>query len=404
MALFAYKGFARDGSKKSGQVDAPSEGGARELLQRQGIYPTSIMPDHKAGGGQSFFSRLFQKKVSLKEKLLFTKQLAVLLRSGVPILQAIELLVEQFTGQIHTILISVKDGIQEGNSLAEGLSRYPAVFENIYIQLVRAGEASGNLEVILNRLVDYLKARDEMRKRVSGALRGPLIQLVMIGIITVFLLTYVVPQMADTFASGGTALPVPTQILLSISNFILYHYIMLLVLIVGIVGSFSYWSNTESGAYTLDRIRLKLPIIRVFAQIGAVVQFCSTLGMLMEGGVRLSEALDIVCNIVDNRVLKSSLLEARDNIIKQGKIAQYLKKSNVFPSIAIYLISTGEESGNLDEMLLEVAKNYEGELSEKADNLSAAIGPVVMILLALIVGFIVISIALPMTQLSSALT
>ena len=403
MALFAYKGFARNGSKKSGQVDAPSEGGARELLQRQGVYPTFIAPVHKAASGQSLFSRLFQKKVPLKDKLLFTQQLAVLLRSGVPLLQAIELLVEQFSGQLHTILISVKDGIQEGSSLADGLKRYPAVFENIYVQLVRAGEASGNLEVILNRLVDYLRARDEMRKRISGALRGPLIQLGMILCITVFLLTFVVPQMAETFASGGTALPAPTQILLAISDFILYHYIALLVIVVTATTGFLYWSSTESGAYTMDRIKLRLPIVSVFAQTGAVVQFCSTLGMLMEGGVRLSEALDIVCNIVDNKVLKNALLEARDNIIKQGKIAQYLKKTQVFPSIAIYLISTGEESGNLDEMLLEVAKNYEGELSEKADNLSAAIGPLVTITLALIVGFIVISIALPMTQLSGAL-
>jgi len=404
MALFAYTGFARDGSKKSGQVDAPSEGGARELLQRQGVYPTSILPVHKAASGGSFFSGLFQKKVPLKEKLLFTQQLAVLMRSGVPLLQAIELLIEQFPGQLHTILISIKDGIQEGNSLAEGLKRYPETFENIYIQLVRAGEASGNLEVILNRLVDYLKARDEMRKRVTGAVRGPLMQLGFIFLITIFLLTSVVPQMAETFSSSGTTLPLPTEILLAISDFMLNHYLILLLLIVSFVGVFVYWAGTEGGAYMLDRIRLKLPIIGVFAQIGAVVQFCSTLGMLMEGGVRLSEALDIVCNIVDNRVLKTALLEARDNIIKQGKIAQYLKKTKVFPSIAIYLISTGEESGNLDEMLLEVAKNYEGELSEKTDGLTAVIEPLIKVVMALVVGFIVMAIALPMTQMSSTIT
>lgn len=404
MALFAYKGFARDGGKKSGQVEAPSEGGARELLKRQGVYPTSLLPVHKISSGQGMFARFFQKKVPLKEKLLFTQQLAILLRSGVPLLQAIELLTEQFTGQLHTILISIKDGIQEGNSLAEGLKQYPAVFENIYIQLVRAGEASGNLEIILNRLVDYLKKRDEMRKRISDALRNPLIQLGLIFIATIFLLTSVVPQMAETFASGGVELPLPTQILMAISHFIINHYIVLLFLVVASVITFSYWSNTENGAYTLDRIILRLPLVSVFSQFGAVVQFCSTLGMLIEGGVRLSEALDIVCNIVDNSVLRKALLEARDNIIKQGKIAQYLKKTKVFPSIAIYLISTGEESGNLDEMLLVVAKNYEDELIEKADNLSAALGPFITILLILIVGFIVMAIALPMTQMSGTLT
>ncbi|MCF7900019.1 type II secretion system F family protein [Candidatus Babeliales bacterium] len=404
MALFAYKGFARDGGKKSGQVEAPSEGGARELLKRQGVYPTSLMPVHKISNNQGMFARFFQTKVPLKDVLLFTQQLAVLLRSGVPLLQAIELLTEQFTGQLHTILISIKDGIQEGHSLAEGLKQYPAVFENIYVQLVRAGEASGNLEIILNRLVVYLKARDEMKKRISSALRNPLIQLGLIFIVTIFLLTSVVPQMAETFASGGVDLPVPTQILMAISNFMLNHYILLVLLVIGIVATFSYWSNTENGAHTIDRIKLRLPLVSTFAQLGAVAQFCSTLGMLIEGGVRLSDALDIVCNIVDNSVLKKALLEARDNIIKQGKIAQYLKKTKVFPPIAIYLIATGEESGNLDEMLLEVAKNYEDELSEKADNLSAALGPFVTVLLGLIVGFIVLAIALPMTQMSGALT
>lgn len=403
MALYAYKGFSKDGKNKSGQIDAPSEGSARELLQRQNIYPTSIIAADSAVKNVSFFSKLLRTKITLKEKLLFTQQLAVLLRSGVPLLQAIELLVEQFKGELHTVLVSLKDGIKEGTSFADGLKQYPHIFENIYVQLVRAGEASGKLDVILLRLIDYLKAQDDMKKRVSSALRGPLIQLGMILLITVFLLTSVVPQMAEVFTSSGAALPLPTSILLALSDFLMNHYIILILATIGSSLSYLYWSGTKDGAYTIDRIKLKLPLVKVFSRIGAVVQFCSTLGMLLEGGVRLSEALDIVCNIVDNRVLQTALLEARDNIIKQGKIAQYLKKTKVFPSIAIYLISTGEESGNLDKMLLEVSKNYEEELAEKADNLSAAIGPVVTVVLALVVGFIVMAIALPMMGMSDAL-
>lgn len=402
MPLFVYQGFSQDGSKARGTIDASSEAGVRELLQKRGIYPTSILPAHQAAASEGFFTRLFRKKVPHKDIIMFTKQLAVLLRSSVPLLQAIELLVEQFTGPLHSILVSVKDALKEGTSLADALKRYPDVFENIYIQLVRAGEASGKLEIILDRLVNYLESREELKAKISGALRGPLIQLVVIFAVSIFLMTSVVPTVVSPFLTQGKELPTPTQILIVISDVLTQHYLLLFFIMVIVFGSFLYWKSTKSGSYTFDEIKLKFPIIGFFSRMGAVVQFCSTLGMLLEGGVNLAESLDIVCNIIDNQVLKTALLEARDKIIKQGKIAQYLKQTNVFPPIAIYLISTGEESGKLDEMLLEVAKSYEKELSERADGLTSLIEPFMMIFMAVIVGFIVISIALPMMTMGEA--
>ncbi len=185
---------------------------------------------------------------------------------------------------------------------------------------------------------------------------------------------------------------------MSISSIILNHYILITVSIVSLVLGFLYWKSTQRGAYLYDALLLKIPLIGFFARMNAVVQFCSTLGMLLEAGVRLSEALDIVCDVIDNRVLKNALQEAREKIIKQGKITQYLKQTQIFPSMAIYLLSTGEESGNLDKMLLEVSKNYGADLAEKADNLAVLIQPIMMLVLASVVGFIVISIALPMSQ------
>lgn len=398
MALYVYQGFARDGKKMSGQVDAPSEGAVKDILQRQGIFPTAITPMHKVIRTENFFKKLIKKKVTFKEKILFTKQLQVLLRSGVPLLDAIDLLDDQFQDPLHSILVEIKDGIKEGFSFADGLKKYPDVFENIYVQLVRAGEASGKLEMLLERLVQYLEQKEALGKKVSSAMRQPLINLGIILLVTLFLVTSVVPQLSGMFASQGANLPTPTVILMAISSVVLNHYILLITGITILVLGFLYWKSTKRGSYMFDQLMLRLPIFSFFARMNAVVQFSSTFGMLLEAGVRLSDALDIVCEVINNQVLKTALQEAKEKIVKQGKITQYLKQTTIFPSIAIYLLATGEESGNLDTMLLEVAKTYGVELSEKADNLSVLIQPLMMIVLGGIVGFIVISIMLPMSQ------
>lgn len=403
MALYVYKGLSLSGKQVDGSLDAPSEAAVKEMLQKKNIYPTFLMLAHKAEKKEFFLWRLFKPTVPFKDLLLFTKQLNVLLKSSVPLLQAIDLLDDQFTGTMHTILISIKDILKEGGSFADGLKRYPHVFENIYIQLVRAGEASGKLETILDRLIEYLESKELMRSKISAALRGPLINLALIGLVTIFLVTQIIPQLAGTFSKGGAELPWPTAVVIALSDLILNHYILLGAGSLLFVFSLVYIKATEWGAYKWDALLLRLPITSFFSRMNAVVQFCSTLGMLLEAGVILSESLDIVCNIIDNQVLKDALREARDKIIKQGKIAQYLKQSGVFPPIATYLIATGEESGKLDTMLLEISKNYEKDLLERADTLSSLIDPLMMVLTGLVVGFIVIAVALPMSQMGSAM-
>jgi type II secretory pathway component PulF len=395
MALYLYQAFAKDGKKITGTIDAPTLQSAKEQLSKQGIYPISVTLSSPEAS-LPWWKRLFSPKITAKEKILFTRQLVVLLKSGVPLLQALELLIEQFEGNLRTMLVNIKDEVKEGISFADALKKYPKVFDNIYVQLVRAGEASGKLEVILERLTAYLERRAQIRKRVRSALTGPIIQLIVAVIVISVLLIFVVPSMEENFASSGKELPTTTKILLGISSlFTKYLWIVALALILGIV-AYRWWRSTPSGARMIDTIKLKLPIIGYFTRTNAIVQFCYTLGMLLEGGVNLAESLDIVVNIIDNRA--DALREARDKIIKQGKIAQYLKQTNLFPPIAIYLISTGEQSGQLDQMLLTVAKNYEEDLGEYADSLSAKIGPALLIVMAVIVGFIVISLMLPMIQ------
>ncbi|HEX4068491.1 MAG TPA: type II secretion system F family protein [Candidatus Babeliales bacterium] len=397
MALYAYEAFSKEGKKVNGVIDAPSAEALREQLTKQGLFPIKI----ELSGGVStagFFKRLFEKKVTTKDKILLTKQLAILLKSGVPILQAIETLIEQFEGGVKNMLVRIKDDVKEGTSLADALAKYPKVFERIYIQLVRAGEATGKLETILERLTVYLERREATTKKVKGALQQPIIQLVVaIGVVGVLVMK-VVPQLAQNFASQKQELPGPTQFILSLSNFMISYFYIIIIGVIAVIALFKFWKATPTGGRQWDQLKLKLPLIKYLSKTNAVVQFSYTLGLLLEGGVNIAEALDIVVSVIDNRVLAAALRTARDNIVKEGKIAEYLQQTKMFPPIAIYLIKTGEQSGQLDKMLLTVADTYEKEYVELIDTMTGLISPIMLVVMAVVVGFIVLAIAMPMMQ------
>lgn len=403
MALYYYQAYSKSGKKISGYLDAATVANVREQLSLKGIYPIKIdlAPDVER---VPFYKRIFQRSISLKDKVFFTKQLAILLKAGIPLVQALDLLSEQTEGYLQSIVIYLRDNIKEGKSLADGLNRYPKVFDSIYIQLVKAGEASGKLEVILERLTEFLERRDEIRKTVKSALRTPLIQLAVIILVVILLLTFVVPQIVDVFKEQDIKLPLATRILTSISDLILNRYILLLSILIFFIIIYRAWASTESGRYTIDKIKLKLPIAGYFIKTQAIVQFCRTLGMLLEGGVNLSQALTIVTKIVDNKVLATELEKAKENIIKQGKISHYLKETGLFPPMATYLINTGEQSGQLDTMLLTVAKYYEDDLKERADTLSSLLNPVMLLIMALVVGFIILAIMGPIQSITKNLS
>ncbi|HSW75501.1 MAG TPA: type II secretion system F family protein, partial [Candidatus Saccharimonadales bacterium] len=288
---------------------------------------------------------------------------------------------------------------KEGKSLADGLASYPKTFSNIYIQLVRAGEASGKLEVILERLTDYLQRTEETRKKVSKAFSGPIFQLVMIAGAVIAIMTLIIPQLKPMLKSAGKEMPWLTQMLLTGSEILLNHYLIILMVLLAIGVAFQYWKSRPEGKRTLDALKLKIPIVRFFARTSAVVQFSGTLGMLIESGVNLSQALDIVCNIIDNSILVDKLKEAKDKIIKQGKISPFLKETGLFPPMAIYLINTGEQSGKLDFMLLTVARNYEVELNDFTDSLTSKLDPIMTIVMGCVIGLVMFAIMGPMMSL-----
>ncbi|MGZ6255193.1 MAG: type II secretion system F family protein [Candidatus Chromulinivorax sp.] len=402
MALYIYKALTRAGKQVSGQMDAPSALTVRVDLSSKSMYPISIELYKDSSTFKKFFGNLFQPKVAFKDLIFFTKQLGVMLRSGVPLLQALELLTDQFTGKLHSILVSIKDGIKEGSSLADQLENYPETFSTIYVQLVRAGEASGRLEQILDRLIDYLERRETLRKKISGAMFQPIFQLGFVFVIVLGLMTTVVPNLVDVIGKASGKLPTSTVILMTMSDYLVNHYMFLAELFLGFLLLFFYWSTTKNGQYVLDYCKLKIPLIGYFSQMSAVVQFCSTLGMLLENGVNLAPALDIVCNIIENKILLTSLETAKEKIIKQGKITPFLKETKIFPPVAIYLINTGEQNGKLDEMLLLVARNYDEDLSELTDKLTSALGPIMTIVVGLIVGYIMLAVMGPIFNMYSS--
>lgn len=397
MPLYKYKSFTRAGKQVTGTIDAPSPQTAKDMLQGQGLMPVEVQPAGAVGSG-SFLSQLFAPKVEEKTVFVFTKQLSVLLRSGVPLADGLDMLSEQFEQPFQGILIAVKEGVKSGEPLASQLAAHPQAFSNIYIQLVKAGEASGKLDVILMRLLEYMQRSSETQKKVKQAISKPLTMLGVVGAVVALMLGVVVPRMSEMFTKSGKALPTPTQILLNLSNFFTQHYLILAAALVAFIILFQQWKASPSGSRALDELVLKLPLFSYFARTKAVVQFSQTLGMLMESGVNLAEALDIVSNIVENKVLTQKLHEARDNIIKEGKIARYLAATGLFPKMASYMISTGEESGKLAEMLLTVGRDYEAELAEITDSLTAKIDPLMTMVLGVIVLFVVAAIFLPMMQ------
>lgn len=396
MALYSYEAYSRDGKKVRGVLDAASVGTVKDQLVKLGLFPIKIEQAAQESN-LTFFQRMFSS-VSAKDKILFTKQFAVLLKSGVPLVQTLELLVEQFKGYLRSIVIAIKDDIMGGANLFNSMSKYSSVFDNIYLQLVRAGEASGKLELILERLTSYLERKEEVNKRVKGALFMPMIQIILAIVVVVVLLTFVVPPMIEAAEGQGKKLPDITLFVKGASDF-MQKYFILITIIGGALGTlFYFWKNSESGGKTYDRLLLRIPLVGYLSRMQAVVQFSYTLGLLLESGVNLAESLDIVCKVIDNRILASALRDARDNIIKQGKIAQYLGETKVFPPIAIYLIQTGEQSGQLDAMLLAVAANYQEDVNELIDKLTALIAPITMLFMAVVVGTIAMAVMLPIMQ------
>lgn len=400
MPLYRYIALDKSGKKISATLDANSKQHLKDLLRSKDLLLASCELS-EGSASTSIVSRLFETSVSPKETFLFSRQLSVLLNAKLPLLKSIELVSDQFSGKFNRILIDVKDNIKGGLSLGAALEKNPSVFPNFYTQLVHAGELSGNLDLVLERLTKYLERSLESADKVFKAMIYPTVLLFIALAVMVGALVYVVPSLADMFSQFGGELPGPTQVLIDLSDLFINNWFTLLIATLAIVTSFLMWKKTKRGSLMLDSIILKIPLISRYSKTKAVVQFSKTLGVLLESNAGLPESLTIVSNIIDNQVLVNALHTARENIIKEGKIAKYLAETKIFPPIAIYMIQTGEESGHLAHMLTVVGSDYEKELDAMVDATIGMINPVLMMFLGFIVLWLMAAIMLPSLSMMS---
>lgn len=419
MAVFQYKGFDVKGKPTSGVRDAESPKALRQALKREGVLLTEVtqvkdaLPTNEDGSpsglaqqvlsGPLFVLRYFQMRGDASKQVLavLTRQLATLLRAGVQLSESLQALIEQAERPgLKRVLSDVKTQVNEGLSLSQALSRHPVFFEDLYVNLVAAGEASGNLEGVLFRLSDFMDAQNRLRGKVGSALLYPAMMMILgIGIMSL-LMTTVVPKVTTMYDDVGKALPLNTQILIGLSNLLSGYWWAVLIFVGLCVYGFRRWQKTDKGRATWDRLTLKLPIFGPLLRMVAVSRFSKTLATMLSSGVPLLKAMDIVKNVLGNVVLTRVIEEARESIREGESIAQPLKRSGEFPTIVCHMIAVGERSGQLESMLENVAAAYEIEVDMKIGRLTTMLEPLMILFMAGGVGFVVFSILTPILQMN----
>lgn len=403
MPVYSYAGLSPEGKNVSGVIDAESPRAARLKLRRSGVFPTSLSESREADAtprASRSITRLFER-VGQQELAVMTRQLSTLVSAGLPLVDCLSALIEQVDSErLKSILTQTRERVNEGSSLADALAEHPKVFTGLYVNMVRAGEASGALDVVLLRLADYTESTSRLRSKLRSALTYPTIMLVIGASILFFLLSYVVPKITRIFTESKQVLPLPTRLLMAVSGMLSNWWPLFVLLAAAAALGFRYYVRTESGRYRYDRWRLRAPVFGKLLQKIAVARFSRTLSTLLRSGIGLLPSLDIVKNIVDNRVLYDATEAARDAIREGQSIAPPLKKSGIFPPLMIHMIAVGERSGQLEEMLLKTAETYESEVDSTIATLTTLLEPVMIVFMGALVTFIVLSILLPIFQMS----
>ncbi|HSG04838.1 MAG TPA: type II secretion system inner membrane protein GspF [Nitrospiria bacterium] len=416
MPVYEYKGLTTEGRDVKGIIDADSPKTARSKLRQSGIFPTDVVEgDSEASAVSSgpsngaatastegWFSKIkVIERTSPMEVAMMTRHLATLTGAKLPLMEALSALMDQLEkGELRRIIAGVRERVKEGSSLARALGQFPNVFSEIYINMVRAGEASGTLDGMLLRLADYLEYRVKLQNQIRSAMFYPLIMVVVGGLILFSLITFIVPKITMIFENMNQVLPLPTQALIAISDFMGAYW--WLILIWGGVGAIivRQYKKTPAGRNLYDRFVLRLPVIGRVALLVAISRFTRTLSTLLASGVALLQGLEVVKQVVDNSVLEKAIEEARENIGEGQSLAGPLRKSGVFPALVTHMIAVGEKSGDLEPMLEKVSHAYDNEVEATIGAMMALLTPILTLVMAAVVFFIVTAILLPIFELS----
>jgi len=391
--IFYYKVKDLKGKVLEGEIEAKDQFEAINKLKLQKYTIISV--------NQSKRKKIKTGKVSLKELTIFSRQLSTLVSSSVPIVQSLSILESQIENKNFARVISlIRKDIESGLSISDAMAKYPDVFSELYVSMIRAGEVGGVLDTILDRLATYLESSAALRDKVKSALMYPTIVGSIAVIVTVVLIIFIIPIFKNIFSSFGAELPLITRVVIGASDF-LKKYIFHIIVFLGV---FFYgikrYIKTEKGRRQFDYILLKLPIFGIIFKKIAIAKFSRTLGTLVKSGVPILQALETVAKTSGNKVIEEIVLSSMKSVKEGGKIAEPLKKDNIFPPMVTQMISVGEESGSLDTMLFKIADFYDQEVDASVKGLTSMIEPIVMVFMGVVIGFIVIAMFIPMFQMS----
>lgn len=411
MPVFRYQALDQAGKNVRGQIDAESARAVREKLRQEKLFVTTIKETHGGNssgddpsilGVVSAYIRAATARVSIREVATITRQLATLVQAGIPLVESLTALVEQTENEkLQQILSAIRDDVNEGKSMADALRPYPAIFNDLFVNMVRAGESSGTLEHVLNRLADFLESQALLRGKITAALAYPAIMmLAMIGVVAI-LFVVVVPKIIKIFEQSGMDLPLYTRILVASVQFMQSYWWVVILFFMALTASARYYVRTPAGKVRWDTIKFKVPMFRRLVLYIALSRFARTLGTLLKNGVEMRTSLQIVGAVVGNSVLQDVIEKTRIAVTEGATLAAPLKASGLFPPMVVHMVAVGEKSGELEDMLLRVAETYEADVESYILILTSLLEPIMIIVMASLVGFILISILLPMFQMNT---
>lgn len=399
MPTFKYKTRVR-GKLKAGEVEAEDQKTAVAKLKQQNIRITSI----KKKGGQSAFLGPRKQKITSRDVVIFTRQFGTMINAGLPLVQCLDILSKQSENQtLGDVIVKVKVNIESGANLSDSLRKHPKVFDQLYCNLVEAGEAGGVLDVILKRLGDYLEKALALKKKVKTAMVYPAAIVTVAFAVVAFLMIFVIPAFADLFGKSNMELPAPTQIVMTISEIFRNQWLFMILGVGAFIFVFKKVYSTEKGRLNVDRMALKLPVAGTLIQKISIAKFSRTLGTLVASGVPLIESMDICARTAGNKVVEIAVINTIQAIKEGENIAPPLSREGIFPKMVVQMIDVGENSGSLDSMLIKIGDFYDEEVDAAVDTLTALLEPMLIVFLGVIVGFIVVAMYLPIFKMGDAI-
>ena len=402
MDVYVWEGRSRKGTMERGELSAANEAAVRLALRRQQIQAIKIEAKPKDVLRGLKFSR--RKKVKEKDIVIFTRQFATMIDAGLPLVQCLEILAsQQDNATLKEILLKVKADVEAGSTFADALRKHPSVFNELYCNLVTAGETGGILDTILNRLAAYIEKSMNLKKKVKGAMVYPIAVLVIAMVVVIGMLVFVIPVFQKMFADMGGTLPAFTQMVINLSDFMRRYFLLVGAILVALYFVFQRYYKTENGQETVDNYLLKLPIFGSLIRKVAIAKFTRTLGTMLSSGVPILEGLDIVARTSGNKIIEKAILKTKMSIGEGKTIAEPLAASGVFPPMVVQMISVGESTGALDSMLSKIADFFDDEVDAAVANLTSLLEPLLMVFLGGAIGAIVVAMYLPIFQMASIL-